>query len=161
MISEAIARAQAKAPVDVEGLAVDLGLRVHRAYLEKDTSGELIRLGNGGFQINVNANDVLTRQRFTIAHELGHYIYHRNLIGAGLDDSKAYRSVDGGKYRNTAIGPREESEANRFASNLLMPESLLRPCLDEGLDVEALADAFQVSKQAMRVRLSRPAQPIL
>lgn len=45
------------------------------------------------FLITVAANDPLTRQRFTLAHELGHYMLHRTLIGDGLDDDRAYRST--------------------------------------------------------------------
>ena len=161
MISEAVARAQRTAPVDVEGLAAELGVRVRRAWLGKDISGELRPLERGRFEIVVNAADPETRQRFTIAHELGHFIYHRHLIGSGVGDDRAYRSAGAGIYKNTMIGPAEEREANQFASGLLMPESLLASLrAHDHHDPVELADILQVSVPAMRVRLGLPPRPM-
>ena len=133
MYVEAIRNAQRYAPVDVIGLADDLGVRVNKAWLDADVSGELEHIGNGRYHINVNAKDAETRQRFTIAHELGHFIYHRSLIGDGVDDDRAYRSTNVGRYHNKKIGPRQETEANRFAANLLMPANLIARLKEEGL----------------------------
>lgn len=159
MIPEAVARAQQDAPVDVEGLAAELGVLVHRAWLGKDVSGQLRPTETGQFQITVNAADPETRQRFTIAHELGHFIYHRHLIGQGVGDDRAYRSAGAGLYNNTAIGPKQEQEANQFASGLLMPQALLDAARRSGHeDPRDLAEMFNVSLPAMRVRLGLPAR---
>ena len=123
MIS-ALRRAQSHYPVDVEGLCRELGIRTHAAWLGDEVSGELVPV-DGHYQINVNANHGERRQRFTIAHELGHFFHHRHLIGTGIGDDRAYRSTGAGRYHNTRIGPREETEANRFAANLLMPTHLI------------------------------------
>ena len=61
-------------PVDIRGLCDELGVQVHSAFLDPDISGMLESKGNGRYKITVNASDRATRQRFTIAHELGHYI---------------------------------------------------------------------------------------
>ena len=146
-------------PVAVQELCGELGVRVHTAYLDPDISGMLESKGHGKYLIIVNASDRATRQRFTVAHELGHYILHRSLIGDGIDDDRAYRSTNKGKYHNTNIGPREETEANKFAADVLMPWALIKRFKDtyngpsEDL-ASTLATKFQVSLQAMTIRLS-------
>jgi hypothetical protein len=153
-LAEAIRKAQRDAPVDLKWLLSELGVKLHAAYLDGDVSGELVPLPDGRFQINVNAAHSLKRQRFTVAHELGHYIRHRHLIGSGIGDDRAYRSTDNVRYHNTAIGPREESEANKFASSLLMPDHLIDRLKRMGkTSPEDMADALQVSLPAMRIRL--------
>ncbi|WP_420411289.1 ImmA/IrrE family metallo-endopeptidase [Roseibium sp.] len=154
MIVDAIRRAQRQYPVDVIGLCRDLGISVHEAYLADDVSGELVPIAGGHYQINVNASHPKTRQRFTIAHELGHFVHHRNLIGAGIDDDRAYRSTNAGRYHNTMIGPAQETQANRFAANLLMPQHLIDRLQQEGKRTpNEQAYALGVSRSAMRIRL--------
>lgn len=153
-----ISAARKEVPVDVEGIPEKLGIQYRKAFLPRDISGMLERLGDT-FQITVAANDPHTRQRFTLAHELGHYMLHRKLIGAGLDDDRAYRSTEVGKYHNISVGRREETQANRFAANLLMPlELIAREWNAFNRDnspktVEEMATLFQVSKQSMDIRL--------
>jgi predicted transcriptional regulator len=155
-VIDAIKRAQRVAPVDVIGLATDLGLDVRPVYLDEKVSGELEHLGNGRYIIYVNAHHAQTRQRFTIAHELGHYLYHRDLIGSGVGDDTAYRSTIVTKYFNTRIGPAQETEANRFAANLLMPYHLIEQLRAEGLDRKTMAARLQVSEHALAIRLGEP-----
>lgn len=90
-----------------------------------------------------------------MAHELGHLILHR------FDDVHISKQRDGISELGT---DREEIEANRFAAELLMPESMIRKSVtnlggidpfDQDLDIiEKLADQFEVSPQAMNIRLS-------
>lgn len=101
-----IAEARRQVPVEVEKLPDKLEIQYSKANLAKGISGMLERMGET-FLITVAANDPHTRQRFTLAHELGHYMLHRKLIGDGLDDDRAYRSTEVGKYHNTLIGPRQ------------------------------------------------------
>lgn len=150
----AIRRAQTNYPVDLKGLCRDLGITVHEAWLDDDVSGELVPIGGGRYQINVNADHSERRKRFTIAHELGHFFHHRQLIGSGIADDRAYRSTSKGRYHNTNIGPREETEANQFAAGLLMPAHLLQRLENEGYHApEAKAAALKVSNQALKIRL--------
>lgn len=146
-------------PVDIRGLCDELGVQVHSAFLDPDISGMLESKGNGRYKITVNASDRATRQRFTIAHELGHYILHRSLIGDGVDDDRAYRSTNKGIYHNTNIGPRQETEANKFAADVLMPWAQVKKYREACAGtpdqlVTKLAGQFQVSRQAMEIRLS-------
>lgn len=97
-------------------------------------------------KIYVNADDIAVRQNFTIAHELGHWILHRELFTQSPEDYPVlprFQSVD---YQN----PREK-EANYFAANLLVPERLLIPVIDSPISV--LASAFRVSRKMMEFRV--------
>lgn len=152
-IIDAIKRAQASAPVNVIGLAMDLGVRINTVWFDDpDISGELVKKPTG-YEINVNGSHPMTRQRFTIAHELGHFVHHRDLIGDGITDSRAYRSTAGHRYFNPRIGPRQETEANRFAANLLMPHDLIEDLQDQGLNRAQIAAVLKVSDQALAIRM--------
>lgn len=145
-------------PVDVELLAQSLGIEVVAMNLDDNTSGMIERTSRGNFRIVVNDNHAFTRQRFTIAHELGHYFSHRHLIGDGILDDRAYRSAAEGQYRNTAIGRRQETEANQFAANLLMPWDAIQKLQKEtGInDPAEVARRIGVSEQAYCIRMGIP-----
>ena len=154
---EIINRFCSTAPVKLTELAMALGVSVRRSFLDDSMSGMLERLPAGDYRITVNATHRITRQRFTIAHELGHFMLHRHLVGDGIDDNKAYRSTQEGLYHNTSIGPKQETEANRFAANILMPRQVLdAEKSKEGATVSSLARLFEVSKQTMSIRLGIP-----
>ena len=149
------------APVDVEAIIRRIGIGLSKAYLNKEIAGMIERTRDNKYHISVNVNDPLTRQRFTMAHELGHYIYHKNLIGEGIDDDKMYRSTEVGKYHNTYIGKHEETQANRFAANLLMPYSLIENLKGQGFEnPHQLAEKLIVSPHAMHIRLGVPYEPL-
>ena len=106
------------------------------------------------YVITVNENHSKVRQRFTIAHEIGHYILHRNKIGDGITDNKLYRSSTCGRFRNLNIGGKEETEANQLAANILMPFELIDQLIRQGFKLpEKLAEKLEVSTQAIKIRL--------
>jgi len=142
-----------KLPVDIKGVIRALGIEYKEAYLDDDISGMLERIDSEKFKITVSATHPYTRKRFTAAHELGHYMNHRNLIGDGIDDTKAYRSKPGGQYHNTNIGPLEETEANKFAARALMPANLLGIEYVKSKDVSRLAKMLEVSERSLKWRL--------
>ena len=89
-----------------------------------------------------------TRRRFTIAHEIGHFVLHRNKIDREVIDDRLYRS---------RLDSDLEVQANDFAAFLLMPWDLIVREMERGRDtVEELAQAFEVSKSAMSIRLGFP-----
>ena len=141
-----------KAPVPVSQIARDLGLRVWQATWDTDVSG-MIRKdkkygGKSGYAILVNRAHPKTRRRFTIAHEVAHFLLHRELIGDGITDDALYRSE---------IGSSIEAQANRFAASVLMPWPLVREAVQSGVDtVPELAKRFAVSNSAMSIRLGIP-----
>jgi Zn-dependent peptidase ImmA (M78 family) len=148
------------APVDVRGIIGDLGIEYAEESRPDSISG-LIEKSGDGYRIVVNANHSSPRRRFSAAHELAHYVYHRDLIGDGIVDDVAYRTTDlSGRYRNAKILPEHETQANRFASVVLMPSALIEKLqLEHGLDlndpddVKKLARLLDVSEQALRIRL--------
>lgn len=153
---EIINEARRYVPVDLRRLSSNLGVRVTSAFLHPMISGMLERDRTDTFTVTLNHADSYTRQRFTLAHELGHFMLHRHLVGDGIDDDRAYRSTEVGKYHNTKIGPSEETEANQFAANLLMPRDMIEAEWEKRKDVKSMAQYFQVSEHAMSIRLNVP-----
>lgn len=141
-------------PVNIEGIIRAMGVELDRkAPLDKEISGQLERLPNGKFKISVNKNDGYFRQRFTMAHELGHFLLHAHLIGDGVDDSKAYRSEPQGTFYNQAITPREETQANQFAANLLLPEAVIRKLATPGASLKQISVGLKASLPATKIRM--------
>ena len=138
-------------PVPIEAIIRDIGLPLHHEPLADNISG-YIEKRDGGYRIVVNSSHAKTRQRFTAAHELGHYIYHRDLLGEGVGDNRAYRT-EGTDRPNANIRPIHERQANSFAANVLMPRHRLSDAGGESTLV--LANRFGVSQEAMRIRLGR------
>jgi len=141
-------------PVNIERIIRSLGLRLDKkADLYEEISGLIERTEDGNYKISANRTDHYFRRRFTMAHELAHYLYHAHLLGDGVDDNRAFRSSEDGPFNNPRIGKREETEANRFAAMVLMPGEQVREEWNRWRDVGTLAQRFQVSKQAMEIRL--------
>lgn len=139
-------------PVKLGALAQALGLAIKVSSMDTGASGQ-IRNENGNYIIRVNRYEARERQRFTIAHELAHFLLHRHIVDSsadGITDNVLYRS---GKPEHT------EYEANRLASEIVMPATLVKYRLEElgGIVsdsvIEQLAATFQVSKSAMEIRL--------
>ncbi|HTT80961.1 MAG TPA: ImmA/IrrE family metallo-endopeptidase [Stellaceae bacterium] len=138
-----IAAHQRHAPVNVELVARDLGLPIYYSTLDRNIKGKLIRR-NQGFAIVINSLDTRLRQRFTIAHEIAHYVLHRDLMNVEIVDHDSYQSMLSSDY---------ESQANRLAVDILMPGELVRQEFAENPDPRALAKHFWVSEKAMEIRL--------
>ncbi|AWB06681.1 ImmA/IrrE family metallo-endopeptidase (plasmid) [Azospirillum humicireducens] len=135
-------------PVKVGTLARDLGIEVKETDLPDNVSGTLTREDTDKWVIRVNRRHSKTRQRFTVAHEVAHFLLHRNQIGNGLTDDTFYRSD---------LSDTREREANRLAADILMPWPLVRLATEGGVhSVEELAEAFDVSSAAMHIRLGLP-----
>lgn len=145
-----IRKYQTAAPVEVGAIARDLGIEILADDTLPDSISGSIARDDEGFFITVNARHALSRQRFTIAHELAHYVLHRDQIGDGIQDSALYRSHLSGRC---------EVEANKLAADILMPLDLVQTVLDQLGDkatVDELARRFHVSKSAMSIRLGVP-----
>jgi Zn-dependent peptidase ImmA (M78 family) len=145
-----------RAPVPVEKLAALLGAEIVFQPFSAEMSGFVYRSKDGIAVIGVNSSHPIQRQRFTIAHEVGHLLLHA--------DEKLH--VD----KNFPIGLRDETsgkavneneiEANQFAAALLMPRDLIaediKPFIgkDVLIAIRKLAKKYRVSEQAMSIRLS-------
>jgi IrrE N-terminal-like domain len=142
-------------PTKLGELARDLGISsIKISSLGTGISGQIMKEGDS-YGIRVNRNEARERQRFTIAHELAHYLLHRDFIDGspdGIKDNVLYRS---------GAPERIEYEANRLAADLIMPLPLVEKKLNEDFrgivteaTIESLAASFGVSKAAMEIRLS-------
>lgn len=133
-------------PVDVEEIATRHNIKISRAP-SKEFSGLLLRK-DGVSLIGVNSKEVYVRQRFTIAHELGHYFMHPQ-----KDTFVDYRKED---VKKTL----KESQADKFAAALLMPQKNVEEDfkkLSKNLTYEEiikiLSSRYEVSMMAMNIRL--------
>lgn len=143
-------------PVDIRAVAKSLGIVISRTAAEDDLSGFLFRdRDSGKCVIGVNDSHASNRRRFTVAHEIGHYLLH--------EDSDVH--VDSRfqvKHRNQLSSEGtsdEEREANLFAAELLMPASFLEEDLAgiDHLDAEDDSDKSEIKKLAERYRVSTQA----
>lgn len=143
---------QQSLPISLAAIARALGVRVKAATLPPGIAGEIRPDGAapGEFVVRVNRHDIPERQRFTVAHELGHFLLHRDQIGTGIKDDVLFRS---------RLSDWREAEANRIAADILMPEELVKQALQQaksiGIEDVApyLAKQFGVSEAAMKIRL--------
>lgn len=135
-------------PVNLGVIAASLGVAIELEPMG-EASGE-VRLENGRPIIKVNAADALVRQRFTVAHELGHYaLGHLRENGQRMfRDSRSDYSMAASWH---------EREANRFAAALLMPADAIRFIIQSGhaTTLDALAKQFGVSNAAMQFRVRK------
>jgi len=144
-------------PVPVREIA-----RKHRARIVRvsgndvDIDGFLYRNKNE-VVIGINQDQASVRQRFTIAHELGHLLLHEN-NHIRVDRGFRVRLRD---HTSGEGADREEMEANRFAAELLMPIDFLRSDLKnqefdlaDDNQLRTLAKRYGVSTQALAIRLN-------
>jgi hypothetical protein len=138
-------------PVPVEGIAEDLlGLRIEERW-DIECSGMLLPAER---RIVVNAAEnvaddgqPIRRRRFTIAHEVGHWICH--VVQAGRVEPVFCRATDLSQDADRTL----EREANVFAAELLMPKPAVRGAWNELDNLAACAARFDVSPTAMQWRL--------
>ena len=139
--------------------------------LHDEVLGE-IKKENGKYKINIQGYDFNYRRRFTMAHELGHYKLHKDLLDdEGLDDGLSYETM----YRkNAKISSNQETQANKYAIEMLVPKELIISIvkelnkikeipriIDENGEannlnlIEYLSNRFEVSKIALGFRLNQ------
>lgn len=133
--------------VKVVKLAQSLGINIILATFEDDTIAGMLKFENNEVNIYVNEKQSANRQRFTIAHELGHFILHKNLV-ENQKGSIFYRK-DFDNYSDAL-----EQQANQFAASLLMPERVIKELWDVFHSIDPIADILRVSKQALLIRMT-------
>lgn len=143
-------------PVPVKQVAAYLGIKIELADLGEDCSGVLVRNGDRAV-IGVNKEHHANRQRFSIAHEIAHFVLHKGDTYVDKGYRVHFRDLESGSGTKT-----EEMDANAFAAALLMPATRVRDFfyqqpfdLTEDDVLAMLAKKFKVSTQAMTYRLMR------
>ena len=133
------------AEIDIYAIAQSRGATV----VEKPVTGCEARIIGYGERaiVVVNSESILSRRRFSAAHELGHWMRDAGTIGLGCNPEALFGSGEANV----------ETRANRYASNLLMPKFMFVPrakgCPITFETASALADVFQTSLTATSIRL--------
>lgn len=134
-----------KIPVDLIKIASNNKIDVYKNTLVPNVSGAIrYYKEDDRFVILLNKDDPDNRQRFTLAHELGHYFLHKEILKSDeVHVDTLYR-----------ISNEQEKEVDYFAGALLMNELLLKKIYTTTTtSISELAQLFQVSESAMTVRL--------
>lgn len=139
----------AKPPVNASIVAKRLNLPVFYWEFPDEVSGIFI-VEDSTASIGVNVLHPNVRQRFTIAHEIGHFIYHEDsdLFVDFVEMELAPHTYDD-KQREL------ETKANQFAADLLMPKKWLREDFGKhGVEgITLISQLYEVSEQALWFRL--------
>lgn len=129
-------------PIDPILIAKAMGLEVFTASLPRDVSGKIFYKEK---KIFIEQTDCITRQVFSVAHELGHYILHNDGTShTSLRDTTSSQGID-----------TKEIEANFFAANLLMPQDEVLRLVGLKFTLDSMASYFNVSPLAMQYRLEK------
>lgn len=147
-------------PVPVDKLAKQLGAQLRYSPLDEELSG-MIFIRNGVPIIGINSLHHLNRQRFTIAHEIGHLRMHPDQITAAVHVDKGFQVPVLFRDAKSAEGTeRWEIEANQFAAALLMPRKHLAQALatvagdiEDQAPIEQMARKFRVSVATLNYRI--------
>jgi Zn-dependent peptidase ImmA (M78 family) len=152
----------AQPPIPVEKIAALMGAQIQYVPFDGELAGMLVRK-EGEIFIGVNSLHHANRQRFTVAHELGHLCYHEGEVH--VDRKLQLNRRD--QTSSLAIDP-DEIEANRFAAELLMPFKMLVVDLEaraidieDDAEIKFLAERYQVSTQAMTHRITNVLMAII
>lgn len=137
-----------KFPVDPVAIAHGLGIDVVEVELDDNIAGAILKEPGQDPTIFLNDKDSPNRQRFTAAHELGHYVMHANAPDE-FDYIDSRSSFEVATEENLA-----ESFADSFATALLMPKSALKRLLKESFTATQIAAYFGVSQDAAYFRLN-------
>lgn len=139
-------------PLPIEEIALSVGIQDIQEIQSDRFEGVLVSRPDksAGF-INVNKNiRETTRRRFTIAHELGHFLIttHKNKYSCNSYDLNNY---------NDKSSP-QENEANRFAAELLMPRQYFSAEIDNKTPsydlIQSLTSKFESSLQSTLIRFT-------
>jgi Zn-dependent peptidase ImmA (M78 family) len=149
--------------VPVDRIVKSLGIEIKLDKVDDDLSGFLVREKKDQRRsiIGANKSHHPHRQRFTIAHELGHFLLHEGET-VHLDQYRQAFTINLRNSQSAKGEDNDEREANLFAAELLMPAKfLLHDLQGRNLDLlgdtpflERLARKYKVSEQALTFRLA-------
>ena len=136
-------------PIDPVALAGELGVEVRHIPLADTLSGFIAKEDeNVPAIIYVNSMHSSVRQRFTVAHELGHFVQETVRRNEKFETLKRETG-----HADMGVHP-EERWANSFAAAILMPAGATKRLYVEGETAHEIAERFKVSTTAMEYRLA-------
>lgn len=149
------------APVPIKELIKKLNIKLESFNLGEDISGVLV-FDKDNLKIGYNPSEPVVRQRFTLAHEVGHYVLHcgSNRDRLFVDNTKVMF-----RRQNVSLKEKnEEMQANAFSAALLMPKELINKEYEKIIEendflsddqiIKRLSSIFKVSEIAMTYRLT-------
>lgn len=147
-------------PIDVVGLARKCDFEVFSTKFNTRGVNGMLDVDDdaGTMVIYSNSSDSPEDQRFTIAHELGHGLLHENehdFVDRDELFRRLYRldSLEVEEFQNDPERAIRESQANMFASAILMPEDLFKKALATTESLSSLAAMFGVTRAMIGVRV--------
>jgi Zn-dependent peptidase ImmA (M78 family) len=132
--------------VNERSVAALYGIKVDEDCFDNNELSGVLDLTGDVATITINSKHNQERQRFTIAHEIGHYLLHYRSTDKGFLDTTLYTFQD-------KITNKIEAEASRFAAALLMSSDVIQDELTQVSDLYDLANRFKVFPAAMQIRL--------
>jgi Zn-dependent peptidase ImmA (M78 family) len=157
IINKAIELKETSGYIDIIKLAKSVGIDI---YFAKKIADENFNARiefdkkDKSYKIFINPNQEMELQRFSIAHELAHFVLHKKLL-----EKKGVLN----KEPSNDIPVQEEENADKLAAEILMPKELLKQCLKENKItkkesikkdiITTLAECFRVSKTVVAIRL--------
>lgn len=142
-------------PVNPVTVAERLKIGVYSAGFHDQAIDGILRQEDSQYRIYVNSLHNITRQRYAIAHEIGHFALHREIVDAFVDPEinmfLATQVATASERDDSGV---RETQANIFAAALLMPAELVIREFRSLPIINKLAQRFEVSRQAMGHRLA-------
>lgn len=155
-----------EAPIDVEAIIKRLNIKyeIKPNFKQIQVTGSIsVQNGEPYIWVNPMKNTSSERKRFTLAHELGHFMLHM----APLENLNAFNPINDKtiSFNRDDNWDYTEMEANNFAAQLLMPSELIKNKVKQLITedrritknqlIESLAKTFHVSISAMEFRLKK------
>lgn len=139
--------------LQLDKICKKLSIKHFTASFEENVSGYIKKVDEE-YEIYINRKHPLNRMRFTLAHEIGHYISILNNSYSIEEFEKEGALADYAiSYRKDGCSSDAETEANLIAATMLMPEDKIKELINHELTIEQMAEQFFVSPSAMTIRL--------
>ena len=136
-------------PVDLLQILSANGIGYEEVNDFPDTVDALIIADGQKFYAAVNARQHLHRQRFSLAHELGHFFLHRD----GMPEDAVTIDNPPSEEVDAPTKSPAETEADLFAGELLVPLEMLKPHVGKG--IHELSKLFVVSEHVISIAISK------
>ena len=154
VVKEIVNLKKTKGRINIIEVANMLGIKVYSTADISSSSFIAYDSEDNFYKIYFNEKDAGTRKRFSIAHEIAHFLLHKDKI-------KTFGVV--GRQNDKSLTPKEEKEADALAGELLMPEVCVKEYMkqhnfttDDKLSIKTIKDfakEFEVSLIAGALRL--------
>lgn len=134
--------------IDIEKIISICGIKIERQLPILD-SGSCLQKDGESSRIVVNKVESKARQRFTLAHELGHLMLGHK--------GESFRCMDSGEYKET-FERMKDAAANKFAADLIMPEKLVISVLRESIKELKLSEEYNFNDYEINKLIDRSAE---